>query len=363
MKYLCELKFGGNIPVFARQLGVRTDRMRDMLEGEHSFQFPVLMRVVQRGLLNAEWLLCGTGPIAPEERHPTSPALFLPSGFSSTHTYLNTVEVQYERPRRPKLLPAFVPTTQLTTAAISQARLIHKARSHKRPVVLFLGETLLTAGFGPAVCEMLRKQYVTGIALSSAAALRDLELSIFGGRASQDDRLSELAALNSAALLSAQSGMGYGEALGRWAFTPTTRRKTSVVATAYELNLPCTVHLALGDSAPHFFPAKGGAELGAALGAASYVDMLVFADQVRQMIEEPGGCFIAADAGAHGRLLFKNALAAVASNDRVQRSDHIGLISFDADLIQTFPALLAACNAVYDGSVDDAKRKRTHQRS
>lgn len=354
MKYLCEHQFGGNISVFARQLGVRTDRMRDMLEGEHSFQFPVLMRVVQRGLLNAEWLLCGTGPIAPCALEARDPPISLPHELTSTHSRLNTLEVQYETARTPE--PPPLADALCDETALFQARKIHRARSHNRPVVLFLGHGPVAENAGPVVCAMLRRGYLTGVALSSAAALRDLERALFGGRASQSDRLLELGVLNRTALLGAQGGTGYGEALGRWAFPPEAQRAASVLATAYELNLPCTVHLALGDSMNHFFPASHAAELGAALGAASYVDMLIFADEVRQMAGKPPGIFMAADAGEHGTRLFLNALAAVESNDRTRFEDDATWMGISGESRLTFPALLSACDAVYDGSADDGRR-------
>lgn len=356
MQYLCDLHFGGNISSFAKQLRVKAYRLRDMLDGEHSFNLPLLTRVVQMGLVNAEWLLCGTGPVRPADSLDREPSLSLPSQIVSSHACLNTVEVQYEQIRPPE-----VPTlaqVDYDDDSLLYARVIHRARSANMPVVLFLGHDAIAENAGPIVATMLTKGYLTGVALSSAAAMRDFERAIFGGRASQSDRLPALAELNRAAVLGAQGGMGYGEVLGRWAFPQTARREASVLATAYELALPATIHVALGDSMPHFFPAAHAAELGAALGAVSYVDMLVFADEVRQMVGAPSGVFIAADGGAQSKRLFANALAAVESNDRTRFKNDSTLISIGREYRLTFPALLTACDAVYDGSADDGRRMR-----
>jgi hypothetical protein len=355
MKYLCELLYGGNVRVFAQKLGIRSRRLRDALEGEHTLWMHVLLQVVQLGLCNAEWLFCGTGPIRPQEKTVSEPPITLAAGIVSSHPRLNTLEVQYEQVLKPP-----IPTISQAPpdeTAFSQARAIYAARSANKPVVLFLGHEAVAENVGPTVNTMLEKGYVTGVALSSAAALRDFERALFGGRASRADGLHELLALNTAALRAATSGMGYGEVLGRWGFPVESNRAMSVLARAYELHRPATVHLALGDSMHHFFPAKFGAELGAALGAASYVDMLVFAAEVRELQGNPSGVFISADTGEHAVRLFSNSLAAY-EGERDSLADDVTQIFIRREYRHTFPALLTACDAVYAGTADDVRRMR-----
>ena len=356
MQYLCDLLFGGNVRTLAKRLIIKKYRVRDMLEGEHSFHLSVLARAAQLGLVNAEWLLCGTGPVRPEDNRERDMALILPNQFVSSHNYLSTLEVQYEQAQTPE--PPIQTTAEYDDGSLMYAKAIHRARSANKPVVLFLGHDTIAENVGPVVIEMLRKGYLTGVALSSAAAMRDFERATFGGRASQSDRLVELADLNRAAVLGAQWGMGYGEVLGRWAFPKKSQRHASVLATAYELNVPATVHVAVGDSMHHFFPSTNAAEIGAALGAVSYLDMLIFAEEVQQMAGAPSGVFISADDGAQSARLFANAVAAVESNDRARFQDAATQILIGREYRLTFPALLTACDAVYDGSADDGKRPR-----
>ena len=355
MNYLCEFAFGGNISAFGKRVGVQKYRFRDALAGEHSFGMPVLLRVVKLGFARAEWLFCGTGPMQPAEDPAAAPPLTLATDIVSSHQHLDTFQVQYALPRA-----APIPTIADVPPGkddIARARLIHAARSANKPVVLFLGHAVIAENVGPLVNTMLEKGYITGVALSSAAAMRDFERAILGGRSSHDDRLRELAPLNVAALRAAASGMGYGEALGRWSFPLSSNRSASVLARAYELQRPATVHLTLGDSMHHLFPATHAATLGAALGAASYVDMLVFAAEVRQMAGSPGGIFIAADDGAQSTRLFNNVLAAY-QTDRSLPSDAAIQITIGREYRHTFPALLSACDAVYDGTADDVRRMR-----
>jgi hypothetical protein len=357
MQYLCEALYGGNHRLFAQQLGAKPYRFRDALAGEYSFWLPVLSRVVQCGLANAEWLFCGTGPIRPDAT-PIAPPALLASSIVSGHPHFNTNAVQYElaRPAVPVSIPATSEPLPPSTD-FAAARCVHSARSLNRPVLLYLGHDAIAEGVGPLVNTMLTKGYVTGVALSSAAAMRDFELAFFGGRVSQSDRLHEFSELNAAALRSATNGMSYGEVLGRWSFPRGTHREQSVLARAYELHIPATVHLAMGDSMHHFFPAKYGAELGAALGAASYVDTLVFAEEVGQLHgDSPGGVFLFADEGEHCARLFNNACEAH-KTDRPQGCVPIRF-PIRREYRHTFPALLNACDAVYDGTADDVGRIR-----
>lgn len=352
---MCELLCGGNVRVFAHKLGIQPRRLRDALDGEHTLWMHALLQVVQLGLCNAEWLFCGTGPVRPQENTAAEPPITLAAGIVSSHPRLNTFEVQYEQVGTPPIQT--ISQSPPDETAFLHARAIHAARSANKPVVLFLGHEAIADNVGPIVNAMLEKGYVTGVALSSAAALRDFERALFGGRVSHADRLHELSALNSAALRAATSGMGYGEVLGRWSFPVDSHRAMSVLARAYELHRPATVHLALGDSMHHFFPAKFGAERGAALGAASYVDMLIFAAEVRELRGNPSGIFISADPGEHGARLFSNSLAAYES-EQSPPEDDVTQIFISREYRHTFPALLTACDAVYDGTADDVRRMR-----
>lgn len=355
MKYLCEFAFGGNVSAFGKRLGVKKYRFRDALAGEHSFGMPILLRVVKLGFARAEWLFCGTGPMQPAEDATAAPPLELATDVVSSHPHFDTFQVQYELPRS-----APIPTIAEVSPSeddIVRARLIHAARSSSKPVVLFLGHAAIAENVGPLVNTMLEKGYITGVALSSAAAMRDFERAVLGGRSSHDDRLRELAPLNVAALRAAASGMGYGEALGRWSFPLASNRAASVLARAYELQRPATVHLTLGDSMHHLFPATHAATLGAALGAASYVDMLIFAAEARQMAGTPSGILISADEGAQSNRLFSNVLSAY-QTDWPPLGDEANQITIGREYRHTFPALLSACDAVYDGTADDVRRMR-----
>lgn len=355
IQYLCERHFGGNIGAFARAVKIHRETASDILRGKTTPQMLVLIKLIRSRLVNAEWLLCGTGPISPDELGE-SPHFELAREINSSHAFLDSAAVQFALPRPVQASPPLAPG-KLTEDALLQARVIHQARSHRKPVVIFLGRAAIEQNIGPVVVQLLRKGYVTGVALSSAAAALDFEQALFGGCAAHNSRRVELAELNRAAVRGAQAGLGYGEALGRWSFPASSQRDQSVIAAAYELNVPATIHLTLGDAPAHFFPANNAAELGAALGAVSYVDMLIFAEEIRQMAGTPSGVFLAADIGGHSAQLFANVLEALHS-DKETHIDDSTLSVIGGEYRHTFPALLTACDAVYDGSADDKRMRR-----
>jgi len=354
IQFLVEYVYGGNVRAFALKIGVNPSYFYDWLRAKRVPQVGTLTRMVKLGIVHAEWLLCGSGPIRPGEPGEVEAAAFADQ-INTAHDYFDTSELHYEQRRRARTAAVFEGAPD--EAAWLHARVIHRARSHNMPVVLFLGQKAIAENAGPCVVEMMKKSYITGVALSSAAAMRDVERAMFGGLASHSDRLPALGDLNAAAMRAARLGAGYGEILGRWSFDKQSRRRTSVLAQAHELGIPATVHLALGDSMHHFFPAKHGAELGAALGAASYVDMLIFAAEMKELRGTPSGVFLSADRGEHSARLFANALAAH-ETDLESPGDDATQISMSGEYRHTFPALLTACDAVYDGSADDGRRMR-----
>lgn len=354
LTYLCELVFGGKFLALATAAGL-TEAQKQTLIAHRSILHPnALARLVSSGVVNAEWLLCGTGPMRPgDEAEQPAENLTLPTKFSGSFPVFLSTDVAIESPvsvppvevRDDSPLPSFVNT----------ARWIHEARSANKPVLLALGHEAVYDKVGAVVAAMLRKGYVTALAFTASAAAADLELALFGDCSSQYGLLNEMTELHRAAKLAAAHGMGYGEAIGRWAYPVGSDRATSALSVACELNKPVTVHVALGESPEHFLPAKHAAELGAALGAASYTDMLIFTQGLLQFDGNPGGVFLSADNSGQCSRLFTNAMNVVQRTAKAA-IEHFRATSISGEYRRTFPALLQACDAVYDGSADDGNR-------
>jgi hypothetical protein len=173
-------------------------------------------------------------------------------------------------------------------------------RARRRRAILWgLGGHVIKVGLGPLLMDLMRRGYVSGIALNGAALVHDFEIALVGN--TSEDVEAGLGAgefgmaeetglyLNEIAVGAARSGIGLGEAAGKLLTNRRLRAKhleASVLAAAYKLRIPVTVHLAIGTDIPHMHRAADGA----ALGAATHHDFRLFCALVRRM--HPGGVYL-----------------------------------------------------------------------
>jgi hypothetical protein len=95
--------------------------------------------------------------------------------------------------------------------------------------------------------------------------------------------------LNQIASTATFSGIGYGEAAGKFLLSRKLvpqHSQASVLWNAYKHRIPVTIHLAIGTDIPHMHPAADGA----ALGAASHHDFRLFCSLVKEM--HPAGVYL-----------------------------------------------------------------------
>jgi hypothetical protein len=145
----------------------------------------------------------------------------------------------------------------------------------RRGVVLLVGGHVIKVGLGPLIRTLLARRVVTHLALNGAAAIHDFELAAFGGTSEDVERwladgsfgMAEEtgAEMNAAVVAAAAAGQGMGEGLAR---TLAQRRdlpggEASVLLAAHELDVPVTVHAAIGAEIIHQHPAADGAAIGA----------------------------------------------------------------------------------------------------
>ena len=178
---------------------------------------------------------------------------------------------------------------------------IHQAKRLRKGILWGVGGHVVKTGLGPVLVDLMRRGFVTGIALNGAALIHDFEIAL-SGQTSEDvetglgDGKFGMAAetgffLNQIAGNASFSGIGYGEAAGKFLAAQTHRLKpqnaaASTLFNAYKLKIPVTVHLAIGTDIPHMHPAADGA----ALGAATHHDFRLFCSLVKAM--HPGGVYL-----------------------------------------------------------------------
>jgi hypothetical protein len=176
---------------------------------------------------------------------------------------------------------------------------IHQAKARKRAVLWGIGGHVIKVGLGPLLIELMRTGFVSGLAMNGAALIHDFEIALAGQTSEDvDTALGEgkfgMAqetgqGINEIAKLAHRIRLGYGEAAGQYLHSgilATKHLDASVLAAAYKLRIPVTVHLAIGTDIPHMHPAAEGA----ALGAASFTDFRLFCALVQGM--DGGGVFL-----------------------------------------------------------------------
>ncbi len=212
---------------------------------------------------------------------------------------------------------AFLETLPQELAArdlLALARDIVSARKRGRPFIFAFGAHVIKVGVSPYLLALMEKGLITALSTNGASMVHDAELAMAGftseevetalkdGSFGAAKETGEL--LNEAARMGAQ-GLGLGRALGKLLSESNfPYRHLSLFARAYELDIPITVHVALGTDIVHIHPSAEGA----AIGEASFWDFKIFA---RLISELEGGVFLLAGSTVILPEVFLKALSAV----------------------------------------------------
>jgi hypothetical protein len=126
----------------------------------------------------------------------------------------------------------------------------------------------------------------------------------------------ETGRINDAARYAATTNMGLGEAIGYTIEAENLpHRNISLLATGYSLQIPVTVHVSIGCDIIHEHPNCDGA----ALGASSYTDFLIYAHSISRL---EGGVFLNLGTAVMGPEVYLKALA-MARNVAGQKGESI----------------------------------------
>ena len=167
---------------------------------------------------------------------------------------------------------------------------IARARARRKPILWGIGAHVLKVGLSPVLVDLMEKGFVTGLALNGAGIVHDFELAV-AGQTSEDVEagLGQGAfgmaretgeEINAAIAAGDRDGLGLGAAVGRYLAGRRPRHlQVSLLAAAHRLDLPATVHVAVGTDIVHMHPSCDPA----ALGRATHLDFRLFAAQVARL--------------------------------------------------------------------------------
>ena len=147
------------------------------------------------------------------------------------------------------------------------------ARRKERGILWGLGAHVIKTGLGPVIVDLMERGFVSALATNGAAVIHDFEVALVGatsedvdeslgpGRFGMAEETGRL--LNEAITSGTRSGMGIGQAVAR----ALGERKPpfghlSILTAAARLNIPVTVHVAIGTDIIHMHPAASGAAFG-----------------------------------------------------------------------------------------------------
>ncbi|MEM7407720.1 MAG: hypothetical protein AAF458_20685 [Pseudomonadota bacterium] len=187
-------------------------------------------------------------------------------------------------------------------AALTFGRVVDaivQARRGGRPVVWAMGAHVIKCGLNPVLIELMRRDIITAVAFNGAGAVHDFEVALIG-ETSEDvaaglkdgsfGMVRETADGLNAALLPVMQpdrhDAGMGWLVGRYLHAESApNRRVSLMAMAYELDLPLTVHVALGTDICHMHPSADGA----AIGRATHNDFRILTSVLRDL---SGGVYL-----------------------------------------------------------------------
>jgi hypothetical protein len=191
--------------------------------------------------------------------------------------------------------------------------------------ILMMGAHVLRAGVNRQIVDLLERGLLDHIAINGAGAIHDYELARIGAttesvaryiRSGEFGLWRETGELNEWTREAAAEQLGLGENIGRrLALSDFPHRDLSVLAAAWRLSVPVTVHPGIGYDIIHEHPNCDGASL----GETALRDFLIFAHAVERI---EGGVLLAFGSAVMAPEVYLKALA-MARNVAHQESREI----------------------------------------
>jgi deoxyhypusine synthase len=218
---------------------------------------------------------------------------------------------------------------------------LERARQKHKPIIWGLGGHVIKVGLGAVLIDLLRRGYVTAVAVTGAALIHDFEVALVGAT-SEDIRavldrgqfgMAEETGrhLNEAIAEGDKERVGIGEAVGHFLTQSRRPRRArfepySLLAAAYRQGVPVTVHEAIGTDIIHCHPAIDAR----AMGAATHRDFRLLAALVSEL--SGGGVYLNVGSAVVLPEVFLKCVSLAANLGRPLR----GITTVNLDFIQHY---------------------------
>lgn len=192
-----------------------------------------------------------------------------------------------------KTLPKFLAAKDL----VEFCGHVKQARKLDKPIVLGMGAHPVKVGLNPLIIDLMERGWISALAVNGAFMIHDFEIAL-NGKTSENvtnnlhqgtyGNTEETGLfLNVALRAGYEQKLGAGEAIGHYLISSNfTYNQFSVLYKAYKLNIPVTVHPAIGTDFIHYHPKFDGA----VVGAMAETDFLLFSSVVSKL--SGGGVYI-----------------------------------------------------------------------
>jgi hypothetical protein len=164
------------------------------------------------------------------------------------------------------------------------------ARARGAGIIWGIGAHVIKTGLSPVLIDLMHRGYVSTLAMNGAGIIHDFEIALSGATSEDVDEalgpgrfgMAEETGtrLNAIIRNAQQRELGIGQAVGRYVSAEDVpHRSLSLVSAAHELEIPVTVHVAIGTDIIHMHPQASGA----AIGETSLRDFRYFTSCVAQL--------------------------------------------------------------------------------
>jgi hypothetical protein len=359
-RYLCDLLFSGDYRQMAAAIDTPSCNLKRVMFRHSHLTIRLAAHIVGKLGVSAEWLLCGSGPmfqtqpedanhfVLPMKLQPLFPAL---DGVE----FCDGVEFLSSPPHVPTIT-----TPPEAPVVLSAARALYEAGAANKPVGMFLSAAAFACRPVQTVWPFFAEHYASFAVTTLSGACAD---AVAAAAPSHFD-------VNAIARTAAMRGVGYGEVFVNELHRDAAMAEQSLLVHVATSGAPVFIATDFGEIGRHTAPSTRGAETGAAIGAATYVDLLSLTAQLKNFFGQPGGAAVIVGEAVRGVRLFLERFAALKllapfqigftfvifsrpdpSLESLVRRSGGRAIFLEEPTADSFTQLFAACRDVYAGKV------------